>query len=173
MKTLTSLGHAFLAGLATFALVASAHAENLTSADQEFVKSAYQSGIAHLRLAELARDKTSNADVQTFAARLIADHGKANAELKTLAETKGLTLVSGPSTNALAAARELDSRAGADFDKAFAAYEVSHHRRSVQAYEQAGTGTQNSDIRAYVAKTLPTLKERLAAAQSLQDKVGR
>lgn len=173
MKTFTHLSRIFLAGLSSLAFVASAHAGDVTTTDQLFVKNAYQSGLANTRVGELAEGKTTNADVKAFATRLIADAGKANAELKTLAETKGLSLVNSPSTIALANNKILEAKAGADFDKTFAAHMVSDRKRTVEIFERAGAKTQDTDVRAFITKTLPTLKGHLAAAQTLQDKVGR
>lgn len=173
MKTLTHLCRIFLAGSFAVAFVANAHAADVTTTDQLFVKNAYQSGLANARLGELAEGKSANADVKAFATRLIADEGKANAELRTLAETKGLSLVNSPSTVALANTRILEAKAGADFDKTFAAHMVNDRKRTVEIYDRAGTKTQDTDIRAFITKTLPTLKGHLAAAQTLQDKVGR
>lgn len=173
MKTFIHLCRIFLAGLSTLTFVASARAGDVTTTDQLFVKAAYQSGLANARLGELAAGKTANADVKAFATRLIADQGKDNAELKTLADTKGLSLVNSPSTIALANAKILEGKAGADFDKTFAAHMVNDRKKTVETFERAGIQTQDTDIRAFITKALPTLKGHFAAAQTLQDKVGR
>jgi putative membrane protein len=151
----------------------SARAGDITSADQSFVRGVYQRGLGEIRMSELGQSKAASSDVKTFAERMIADHGKANAELKTLADTKGLSLSSGPDTMTLGAVKALEAKAGAEFDKAYAAQMVSSHAKSVEAFEKAGSKTRDTDLRAYITKMLPTLKEHLTLAQSLQGKVGK
>ena len=162
----------YFAGLSAFAVAFTADAADVTSADQAFVREAYQNGLAEVRLGELGKDKTANADLKAFAERLVAEHGKANAELKTLAETKGLSLTSTPGVATLAQVKILDGKAGAEFDRTFAAVAVRDHQNAVTAFEKAGNTTKDSEVRAYITKTLPTLKEHLTLAQSLQEKVG-
>jgi putative membrane protein len=176
MKTLPSFRSTLLscfAGATAFTFAASASAADVTSADQSFVKNTYQDGLAEIRMGELGQSKSANADVKAFAERMIADHGKANAELKTLADTKGLSLANGPGVMAMANAKMLDMKAGAEFDKAFAAHMVSDHQKTVEAFEKASNDTKDPEIRAFIAKTLPTLKEHLSMAQALQNKVGK
>ena len=60
--------------------------------DEEFMKEAAQGGMAEVKLGELAATKAQNPDVKAFAKKMVADHGKANAELKTLAGKKTFTL---------------------------------------------------------------------------------
>jgi len=173
MKTFAHFRHILCSVVGIFSLAAGAGAADITSADQSFVKQTYETGLAEVRMGQLGQNKTANSDVKAFAARLVADHGKASAELKTLAETKGLSLPSSPSLAAQGHARMLDMKAGADFDKAFTAHTVSGFEKTVAAFEKAGSETKDTDIRAFITKTLPTLKEHLTMAQTLQAKVGK
>src|SRR5205085_2062588 len=57
---------------------------------QMFVREAAIGGMAEVELGQLASGKASSADVKQFAERMVADHGTANTELKSLAEKRGL-----------------------------------------------------------------------------------
>jgi putative membrane protein len=70
-------------------------------------------------------------------------------------------------------AKLLDHKTGADFDKAFAEDMVSDHKKAVAAFEKAANNSKDPDVKAFAAKTLPTLKMHLSMAEDLQQKVGK
>src|SRR5215208_2815496 len=63
-----------------------------TNPDGRFIMEAAQGGIAEVELGRLATDKAQTDAVKQFARRMVADHGKANDELKSLAQSKNITL---------------------------------------------------------------------------------
>ena len=65
---------------------------------QTFVDKATVGGIFEVELSQLALKMSDDADVKHFADMMVNDHGKANAELKSLAEQEGLTLADRAST---------------------------------------------------------------------------
>src|SRR6185436_5788331 len=67
-------------------------AEKTAASAETFIRHAAQGGTAEIALAQLAKDKASNADVKAYAERLERDHSKANDELKSLASSKHVTL---------------------------------------------------------------------------------
>jgi len=60
--------------------------------DRAFVMEAGPGGLAEVELGRLAAQKGQSADVKKFGQRMVTDHTKANAELKKLAASKGITL---------------------------------------------------------------------------------
>ena len=66
---------------------------------QSFVWSAALTDMKEIHLGELALQKSDDADVKSFARRIIADHKSACKKLRALAEKKGLNY---PDTNSLA-----------------------------------------------------------------------
>ena len=47
------------------------------------------------------------------------------------------------------------------------------HKKAVKAFEKAANEAKDADVKAFAAKTLPTLKEHLSMAEDLQKKVGK
>jgi putative membrane protein len=174
MKTFqsSSITVSLLAALWLFA-PASSRADDLAHADKSFLTSAYEDGLAEVKLGEMARRKTGNPDVKSYAARIDTDHTKATVELKTLAESKKVTVATDVTTMAAAKAKLLDAKVGADFDKGFVSAMVSDHKKAVKAFEKAANEAKDTDVKAFAAKTLPTLKEHLTMAEDLQKKVGK
>jgi len=145
----------------------------LDSADKSFVTDAYSDGLAEISVAELAQNKTANADVKAFAAQIIADHTQANGDLKNIADAKNVPVATSPSVTAQAKSKLLDVRSGNSFDKAFADDMVSDHKKAIEAFEKASNDAQDSDVKAFATKVLPKLKEHLSMAEALQQKLGK
>lgn len=56
---------------------------------------------------------------------------------------------------------------GAQFDSAFMRQQVQHHQKDVAEFERMATNSSDSEVRAWAAKTLPTLREHLSQAQTV------
>jgi putative membrane protein len=145
----------------------------IKKADKSFIKSAYQDGLAEIKMGELGQSKSASADVKAFAAQMVTDHSAANTELKTLADSKKVEVATEPGLVAQGKAKLLDAKTGADFDKAFAADMVADHKKAVAAFEKETSNSDDQDVKAFAVKTLPTLKSHLSMAQDLQNKVGK
>jgi len=148
-------------------------AGGLATADATFVKKAADGGMAEVALAKLAQTKTANAEVKAFAQKLEQDHSKANDELKTLAEAKHVTLPSAPSKMHAAKEAQLSKLSGAAFDRAYVADMLADHKKDVAEFERQSTHAADADVKAFAAKTLPTLKEHLQQVEQLSKSVGR
>ncbi len=70
-----------------FTLAGAVHAAQ--DAD-DFVEDASAKGVAEVEAAKLAQEKGTAADVKTFSAMMLKDHGAANEKLKALAASKKL-----------------------------------------------------------------------------------
>src|SRR5256885_11081302 len=57
-----------------------------------FASNAAQGGTAEVEMGRLAAQRASDPNVKAFGERMISDHSKANAELKSVASKKGLQL---------------------------------------------------------------------------------
>jgi len=149
-----------------------AKADKAGGASQSFLMHAAQGGVAEVALAQLAKDKASNADVKAFAERLERDHSKANDELKSLASSKHVTLPEKPTTYASNTKDKLSKLSGAAFDKAYVAAMVDDHQKDIKAFEHQASAGSDADVKAFASKMLPTLKEHLQQAQQLAKTVG-
>src|SRR3954464_917284 len=64
----------------------------MAAADKAFVMKAAEGGLAEVELGKLAADKASSNDVKQFGQMMVDDHSKANDQLKSVAQQKGITL---------------------------------------------------------------------------------
>jgi len=131
------------------------------SSDVSWLKEADTAGNAEVAAANLALTKAQRADVKAFAQKMVDDHTAANKELADIATKMGVAL---PAKKP--AEHGLDSKSGADFDAAYLKQQVSDHEKAEKLFEKAAKA-HDEDIRAFAAKTLPTIREHLAEARKL------
>jgi putative membrane protein len=165
----------FIASLAVTCAVSHSFAADaaVNSKDKSFITNAYEDGLAEVNLGNLGKGKTAHPDVKAFAEHMVMEHSKANSELKTLADSKKVEVATEPTLVAKGKAKLLDAKSGAAFDKAYSEGMVSDHKKAVEAFEKAANEATDPDVKAFAAKTLPTLKEHLSMAEALHDKVGK
>jgi len=133
--------------------------------DQTFVVDVAKDSMAEVELGKLAVQKAVKPEVKQFGQRMIDDHTKANDELKTLAQQKGITLPGDvdPKGNALKA--RLEKLSGEQFDRTFMQAMLMDHRKAVNAFKRESASGRDPDVKSWAAKTLPTLEEHLKQAQ--------
>jgi putative membrane protein len=141
-------------------------ANRMKSADSAFVTKAAQGGLAEVELGNLAKEKAGSQQVKDFGQRMVTDHTKANDELKTIASNKGITLASELDTKAAATKTRLSGMSGAEFDRAYMQDMVSDHQKDVAEFRKEAQSGSDPEVKAFAAKTLPTLEEHLKLAQT-------
>jgi putative membrane protein len=172
-------------------------AARLSHGDESFIKDAAKGGMMEVEMGQLGVQKAQSSELKQFAQRLIDDHTKANAELKQLAASKGVTLPE-PSDSHITGAAETKDRtqareksdtdhqlgfwdrrelkklqglSGTDFDREFVKMAVNDHEKDVKEFEKASQNLDDSELKAFAAKTLPALQQHLSQAKSLQTTV--
>ncbi len=165
-----------LIAAATVALAASmgAHAQStakLSGQDKSFLKDAAEGGNAEVEASKVALEKSSNADVKTFAQQMVDDHGKAGTELKGLADQKGVKVSDGPSITKKTEIKVLSERKGSSFDQHYAdSIGVKAHQDTIKLFQKEVDKGTDPDVKAWASKTLPALQHHLEMAQSLKAK---
>lgn len=163
---------------AALVLTATASAKHTPShggvapADKKFMMEAAQGGMAEVKLGQLAARRAASANVKQFGMQMAADHSKASAELMQLAKQKGVKLPKSMGSTHQAAATHLMKLHGAAFDKAYMSHMVEDHEMDVQAFRKASNMSQDSDLKAWSGKTLPTLEEHLRMSKEIASQVG-
>ncbi|HZR35439.1 MAG TPA: DUF4142 domain-containing protein [Nevskia sp.] len=147
-----------------------APAVKLSSSDQEFFAKAAASGLGEVNAGQMAQAQGSTDQVKTFGRQMMRDHGKANAELKQLAASKGVTLPDAPDADHQKELDQLKQKQGGEFDQEYAKGQVKDHKEAVSLFEKAAK-SKDADIKAFAQKTLPVLKEHLTMAKSLDDQL--
>jgi putative membrane protein len=142
------------------------------AADQTFVMKAARGGLAEVELGKLAEDKATNDQVKQFGKKMVDDHGKANDELKSLAQSKNITLPTDLSAKDKALHDRLSKLSGAAFDRAYMQAMVKDHREDVNEFRTESKSGADPEVKQWAAKTLPTLETHLKLAQDDNKAVG-
>ena len=153
-----------ISGISTAAI--SAAAENAIAEPAVFVEKAAMSGMAEVELGRLALMKSKDENVREFAQRMVNDHSKANAELATLAKSKGLEPPKSLDSEHQAHVKMLRDKKGADFDQAYSEHMNMDHSKAIALFE-GESRSSDADFAGFAKKTLPTLKEHKMMAKKL------
>jgi putative membrane protein len=137
-----------------------------TNPDGRFVMEAAQGGLAEVELGRLAADKAQSDAVKQFARRMITDHGKANDELKSVAQSKRITLPTELDATHKATKDRLSQMSGANFDRAYMQEMVNDHQKTVTLFREESQTGKDPELKAWAAKTLPVIQEHFQMAQS-------
>ena len=140
---------------------------NMSSQDRDFLTEAAMGGLMEVELGHVAAQKGTSDAVKQFGQRMVDDHSKANAELQTLASSKGITLPTALDEKHQKDVTKLSSMSGAEFDRAYSKMMLSDHTKDVAAFEKQSTKGGDPDLKAFASKTLPTLQEHLQLAKAL------
>ncbi|WP_013323726.1 DUF4142 domain-containing protein [Gloeothece verrucosa] len=140
---------------------------SLSATDRNFVTEAAQGGMAEVKLGQLASKRATKAEVKQFGQRMVRDHSQANKELQQLASKKGIKLPSDIGEEHKAALTRLSKLSGAQFDQAYMSLMTEDHNKDISLFENQAQQGQDPDLKAWAAKTLPTLQQHDQLAQSI------
>jgi putative membrane protein len=159
-------------GSASMAQDTATSAQSSASA-KEFVEKAGTSGLAEVEMGELGARKAKNGQVEAFAKRMVADHTKANQELVTASKGKGVQVPSSRTDMHKAMVEKFQQQdAGKNFDRAYMKQMVEDHKAAVELFETAADDEKlDLDLRSYAKRTLPTLRDHLKQAQTIESKL--
>jgi putative membrane protein len=143
-------------------------AGNLTSSEKQFVEKAAAGNTAEIKLAELALRKSQDQKIKDFANRMIADHGKANNDLKPIAEAANVKMPDQLKGEAMATYTELAKLSGPEFDRSYISDMVKAHRRDAAEYQKEKGQVKDPQLKTYVDNTLPVVQSHLGMAEEMQ-----
>lgn len=128
--------------------------------------------MAEVGLGRLGVERAESPDVKQFAQRMVDDHSKVNDELKPIASKEGVTIPKGLDPKHKATKDRLAKLSGRDFDRAYMREMTSDHNHDVSAFQKQSAKARDPKLKAWIDKTLPTLKEHQQLAQDTAGKVG-
>jgi putative membrane protein len=136
-----------------------------------FVKTAAEDGMTEVALAKLALSQSSNDQVKQFAQKMVQDHERANQQLASVAQAKGLAVPMKLDAKHEAMVKALRAKSGAAFDAAYARDMAKAHAKAMALF-QAAAQSSDPDVAYFAKRTLPTLEEHQQLADDLRSSVG-
>ena len=164
----TTAGSSATAGAAT-----SGTASRVASGDQKMMRDIAYSNISEIAAGKLAQQKSQSDDVKTFAQKMIDDHTKAQQELQTLADSKGVKLPTEPDAKHKALAKVMSGLKGDAFDKRYLKQGgLNDHENTHKLLARVQDKAKDADLKAYAAKTITVVDQHLTMAQETAGKHG-
>jgi len=136
--------------------------------DRQFVMDTVRDNEREVDMGDLAREKAQRTAVREFGAQMVQDHGRAATELKALALKRGVRVGDTKRGGEEPAVSWLTKVSPAEFDKVYIDTMVKDHQKDVAEFRRMSQELQDPDLRAWAAKTLPTLEEHLRKVTALQ-----
>jgi putative membrane protein len=147
-------------------------AATLDRADSRFVSTSAEGGLAEVRLGELAKQKGSNQTVTNFGDQMVKDHTEANNKLRSVASSKGITVLENLNAKDRALYDRLSKLSGSQFDRAYINAMVKGHQEDVAEFRRVSRTAKDADIKDFASQTLPALEHHLEMAQQAQQLLG-
>jgi putative membrane protein len=135
----------------------------MSQKDVSFIQKAASGGQQEIENGKMAEKQGKSADVKRIGARMVADHTKANKELTELANRKGVTF----DTRGVKA----QNIGAADFDRQYLKLLEIIHKNDIAEFQAQAKSGDDRDLKAWAAKTLPTLQQHLAMVEDAMRKV--
>lgn len=133
--------------------------------DAEFLKRAAIDGLVETTLAGMVDNQTDDENLEKYADRIDADHDKANRDLVTLAEQKGIDVPNTLDERHQKMIDQMDELEGAAFERRYLRQQLAGHQRAVRLFAAEAEHGKDPEIREFARKNLPVLRQHLKMAK--------
>ena len=145
---------------------------NESHADEDaanFMKAAALGGMMEVELGKIAQ-KSTHTGVKNFATLMVADHSKANKELKELALKMEILLPAEKYDEHKSHMEDMKKLSGITFDRHYVDMMVNDHAKTIKLFQQ-GADTREEAVRKFAEKMLPILNQHYTKALALQQEL--
>ena len=139
------------------------------SAAQAFVTKATQAGLAEIQMGTLAQQRSKDPKVKSFAARMVEDHTRVNAELAALAKRKNLEVPTDLDGEHATMVHTTSAKPPSEFDTNYGKHMIEAHDAAVTLFSDA-SAVGDKDLAAFAKKTLVTIHQHQQLAAELPTK---
>jgi putative membrane protein len=140
--------------------------------DAKFMKEAAMGGMLEVELGRVAVQNAGSDQVKQFGQRMVDDHGKGNDELKALAQAEGVMLPTELDSKHAKEVQRMQKLTGADFDREYMKMMLEDHHKDIKAFEHEAQKGDDPEVKAFAAKTLPTLRSHLSMVEKTRSAMG-
>lgn len=141
----------------------------VTVPDESFFNKAAQGGMAEVENGKMAQERASSQEVRDFGALMVKDHSAANEKLQRIAESKSITLPSGPSVTQTAEHDRLKLLSGATFDRSYMRSQIRAHEDTATLFKKEIATGEDGPAKSFASDTLPVVQSHLDKARKIYD----
>jgi putative membrane protein len=148
---------------------AAAAPEQLTLAERTFMSQAVSRAMYETEVSRLAAERAMDPRVRSYAQTLAGHNTRVINELGAMMRAKGVPRPAGLAADKATKLHRLAAlRPSPNFDLGYSrVVGIEDHQATIALYERARRYAMNHDLKAWIDKTLPVLRNQLAAAQAL------
>jgi len=161
-----------VAGVSARTAEASQAASPVSAQDRTFMDQASQINLTEISLGKYMHAHATSTALKNLGARYARDHTAAQANLRPLASSLGVTVPTAPNTQLRSMVAKVESLKGKDMDVAFANISVSGHEAAIDIFKKEESAGSNAAVKAYAAKYLPMLQTHLRMAKHAESVLG-
>ena len=123
-------------------------------------------------MSRIAYVKAHAPEVRAFARQLLIDHREMAINLDNFALERGYLIAWEIQPEMASAIEHLRTLDGPAFDRAYMEQMVADHKAAVELFETAADDEKlDLDLRSYAKRILPTLRDHLKQAQTIESKL--
>jgi putative membrane protein len=141
--------------------------------DEDFVREAARMSQMELELGRYAQQNAQNPRVKQFGAMLVRDHSKASEELRGIAAKKNINISDAMEDSHRNKISDLQEKSGSEFDEDFMKEMVDDHEKAVDKFKKQAEEGEDSELKAFAAKTLPVLLMHQDSAKNIREALDR
>ncbi len=139
--------------------------------EADFVVETIVDNFANVRLAQLAKDRSTNKSVKEVAAMIEQDHETLIKELKGFANMRGISIPLEENPNARKKLHELTDADIRSFDEKWCRELTDRHEKTIQKLEKMWKDTSDEELQKWINSALPGLRNNLVKLNSCHEKL--
>jgi putative membrane protein len=139
--------------------------ERSSLADQQFAWSAAQTGMAEIKLSELASTRGLSSAVRELGRQIVMEYTNATNHLRDLTSQDSIALPADISPEYQDRYKRLSHLNGHDFDKAYVEAIVQLHQESLPLLQNEAKSGRSQNIKSYALEAISVSREQLEKAQ--------
>ncbi len=143
-------------------------ASHFSTTDREFATQAAGGGLYEVEVSRIAASRAADPQVRSYAQMLVTHHAAANDQLMGIFKVKNFQPPASMPADKQAKLARIQALSGPELDREYIrTVGLGDHQSDIALFERAARDTADPDLKAWFAKTLPTLRSHLQAAQAL------
>lgn len=137
------------------------------SQDSAFVMEAATGGMMEVELGNLAQQNAASQRVKDFGSMMVADHGKANNELKSMVNGRVMIPDSLPAKmkKEMDQLRKLNGKA---FDRSYMSLMTEDHKKDIDKFQKQSQSGTDAQLKSWAGATLPVLQKHYDSVQAIR-----
>lgn len=139
--------------------------------DADFIVNIIASNHEEIKLAQLALNKSADAEVREIATMLVADHTKIMTELEAYATKNSISFPVEETDEAKKDISKLAEKEVTAFDKEWCGMLKDNHEKTIGRLERRLKRTEDAELKNWITSTLPGLNNHLEVLKKHEDKV--